>query len=193
MWVPDKDGQMRDVVLGFGELEGYIGAGEQYHGAITGRVCGRINNGEFHLNGEKYTLANNDGFGKPLRNHLHGGIMGFHRQVWDGVYFKTQKGEEGIQFSYFSENGEEGYPGNLEVKVSYLLDNDNKLNISYEATTDKATPVNITNHAFFNLNGEGNGDILDHKMKINADHYVEADEELIPTGAIKKVKGTPLD
>jgi len=193
MWVPDKDGNMTDVVLGFENLKGYINAGEPYHGAITGRVCGRINNGKFKLNGAEYILANNDGFGTPVKNHLHGGINGFHKQVWGAELFKNDNGEEGVVFTYFSVDSDEGFPGNLDVTVKYLLTNSNVMIIEYEASTDIPTIVNITNHSFFNLNGEGNGDILDHKMKIYAEKYVETDEELIPTGKIKPVEGTPLD
>lgn len=193
MWVPDKDGNMTDVVLGFGDLESYIHAGEPYHGAITGRICGRINNGKFTLNGTAYNIANNDGFGKPVKNHLHGGIKGFHKQVWIGELFKTINNEEGVLFRYHAEDGEEGFPGKLNVLVSYLLTSNNEMIIEYEASTDKLTLVNITNHSFFNLNGEGSGDILGHKMKIYADKYVETDKELIPTGKIKPVEGTPLD
>ncbi len=193
MWVPDKNGNMRDVVLGFGNLEGYMNAGEPYHGAITGRVCGRINNGTFTLNETEHTLANNDGFGKPVKNHLHGGINGFHKQVWQGDYFQNENEEEGVLFTYHSSDGEEGFPGNLEVRVKYILTNNNELIIKYEASTSKPTIVNITNHSFFNLNGEGNGDILSHKMKIYAEKYVETDQELIPTGKIKPVKDSPLD
>jgi aldose 1-epimerase len=193
MWVPDRAGQMRDVVLGFDKLDNYINAGEQYHGAITGRVCGRINNGKFTLNGADYILANNDGFGTPVKNHLHGGIYGFHKQVWNGVLFKNENGEEGVAFTYLSVDGEEGFPGNLDVRVTYILTNSNEIIIEYEALTDKPTLVNITNHAYFNLNGEGNGDILDQEMKLYADKYVETDKELIPTGEIKPVEGTPLD
>jgi len=192
-WVPDKDGKMTDVVLGFNNIEGYIKAGEPYHGAITGRICGRINNGKFILQGTEYILANNDGFGKPMKNHLHGGINGFHRQVWNGDLFTSKNGEEGVIFKYSSVDGEEGFPGNLKVQVKYLLSNNNEMIIEYEASTDKPTIVNITNHSFFNLNGEGNGDILNQKMKIYADKYVETDQELIPTGRIRTVEGTPLD
>jgi aldose 1-epimerase len=193
MWAPDKNGNMTDVILGFRDLESYINAGEPYHGAITGRICGRINNGKFVLNRTEYRLANNDGFGSPVKNHLHGGIKGFHKQVWHGKLFKNNEDEEGVVFSYRSVDGEEGFPGNLDVKVKYLLTNNNVMIIEYEAATDKPTIVNITNHSFFNLNGEGNGNILNHKMKIYAEKYVETDKELIPTGKIKLVKGTPLD
>jgi aldose 1-epimerase len=193
MWVPDKQKQLTDVVLGFDNLDSYINAGEPYHGAITGRVCGRINNASFSLDGTRYSLASNDGFGKPVRNHLHGGIEGFHRKVWNGVLFQNEHGEPGILFTYTSPDGEEGYPGQLDVEVQYLLTNDNELRIEYKATTNKPTLVNLTNHAFFNLNGEGNGNILDHQMKIFADKYIECDEELIPTGNLVTVDGSPLD
>jgi len=193
MWVPDRSGKMRDVVLGFKDLMGYISAGEPYHGAIVGRICGRIDDAEFTLDGIKYILAQNDLFGKPVRNHLHGGTKGFHRQVWDQEEFRNENGEEGIRFTYLSRDGEEGFPGNLSAEVTYLLSDDNEIIISYKATTDKPTIVNLTNHAYFNLNGEGNGDILGHMMKINAERYIECDEELIPTGNLKPVKGTPLD
>ena len=193
MWVPDKSGRMIDVVLGFDNLETYITAGEPYHGAITGRVCGRINNGKFELDGKEYVLANNDGFGKPEKNHLHGGVKGFHRQVWRADLFENKKGEEGVKFTYRSVDGEEGFPGNLEVIVTYLLTKQNEMQIDYQAVTDRLTPVNITNHAFFNLNGEGNGDVLGHQMKLYSDRYVETDAELIPTGKVKPVHRTPLD
>jgi aldose 1-epimerase len=193
MWVPDKRGRMTDVVLGFSKLKDYLNAGEPYHGAIVGRVCGRINGARFRLDGKEYTLASNDLFGTPVKNHLHGGIKGFHNQVWDGKAFNNSKGEQGVVFSYLSADGEEGYPGNLEVEVTCLLNEDDELIIDYKATTDKTTLVNLTNHAYFNLNGEGSGNILNHQMKVNAQKYIECDRELIPTGKLKPVKGTPLD
>ena len=193
MWVPDKRGQMTDVVLGFGKLKDYLTAGEPYHGATVGRVCGRINDARFCLDGKEYSLASNDLFGTPVKNHLHGGIKGFHNQVWDGEIFNNSKGEQGVVFRYLSADGEEGFPGNLEVEVTCLLNEDNELIIEYEATTDKPTLVNLTNHAYFNLNGEGSGNILNHQMKVNAGKYIECNSELIPTGKVKPVKGTPLD
>jgi|APIni6443716594_1056825.scaffolds.fasta_scaffold03905_3 aldose 1-epimerase len=193
MWVPDKTGKLTDVVLGFNNLKGYLSAGEPYHGAIVGRICGRMNKGRFSLEGYEFTLANNDLFGTPVKNHLHGGINGFHKQVWDGMGFENEKGEQGIIFSYFSKDGEEGFPGNLKVEITYLLTNKNELKIDYRATTDKPTIVNLTNHSYFNLNGEGNGDILHHQMKINAAKYIECDQELVPTGMLKQVESTPLD
>ena len=193
MWVPDKTGQLTDVVLGFNKLKDYLSAGEPYHGAIVGRICGRINKGKFFLDGKEYSLANNDLFGIPVKNHLHGGIKGFHRQVWDDMVFKNAKGEQGIVFKYYSKDGEEGFPGNLKVEVTYLLTDKNEVQINYKATTDRTTIVNLTNHAYFNLNGEGNGNILNHQMKIYAGKYIECDRELIPTGKLRPVKGTPLD
>jgi aldose 1-epimerase len=193
MWVPDKSGKMTDVVLGFGNLRDYLSAGEPYHGAIVGRICGRINDARFSLAGKEYLLASNDLFGVPVKNHLHGGPTGFHRQVWDASPFKNEKGEEGIVFKYFSKDGEEGFPGNLDVEVTYILSEKNELKIKYRATTDKPTLVNLTNHSYFNLNGEGNGNILNQQMKIAAERYIECDQELIPTGNLKLVKGTPLD
>ena len=193
MWVPDKTGCLTDVVLGFNKLSEYISAGEPYHGAIVGRICGRINGGRFTLDGNEYSLANNDLFGSPVKNHLHGGIKGFHKQVWDGNLFTNEKGEQGVVFTYFSKDGEEGFPGNLKVEVTYLLSTDNELIISYKATTDKPTLVNLTNHAYFNLNGEGNGNILNQLMKVTSSKYIECDRELIPTGKLKPVKDSPLD
>lgn len=193
MWVPDKSGRLIDVVLGFNKLNDYLSAGEPYHGAIVGRICGRINKARFSLDSKEYSLASNDLFGVPVKNNLHGGIKGFHKQVWDGTVFKNKNGEQGIVFKYFSKDGEEGFPGNLEVEVTYLLTDKNELTIDYNAITDKPTIVNLTNHAFFNLNGEGNGNILNHHMKIFAGKYIECDKELVPTGLLKPVKGTPLD
>jgi aldose 1-epimerase len=193
MWVPDKSGKMTDVVLGFNKLRDYLSAGEPYHGAIVGRICGRINDARFYLDGIEYSLAGNDLFGVPEKNHLHGGIEGFHKQVWDARQFSNKKGESEIEFTYLSRDGEEGFPGNLKVVATYTLTDKNELQIHYMAETDKPTLVNLTNHAYFNLNGEGNGNILNHQMKIYADKYIECDHELIPTGNLKNVKGTPLD
>ena len=193
MWVQDKTGKMTDVVLGFNSLSKYMNAGEPYHGAIVGRICARIDDARFTLGGNEYKLAENDLFGVPVKNHLHGGIMGFHRQVWDSKTFENEKKEQGVIFSYLSVDGEEGFPGNLGVEVKYLLTENNELKIEYLAVTDKPTLVNMTNHAYFNLNGEGNGNILDHQMKVNSEKYIETDAELIPTGLLKTVEGTPLD
>ena len=193
MWVPDRTGSMTDVLLGFNNLEDYLSSEEPYHGAIVGRICGRINNAKFSLDGTEYSLASNDLFGAPEKNHLHGGLKGFHVQVWDGKSFTRDNGDEGLLFTYASEDGEEGFPGKLEVEVSYVLTNNNELQIEYSAKTDKPTIVNMTNHSYFNLNGEGNGNILGHQMKLNSEKYVECDEELVPTGELKHVEGSPLD
>lgn len=193
MWVPDKKGSMIDVVLGFNKLNDYIIAAEPYHGATVGRICARIDDARFKLDNIEYKLAENDLFGVPVKNHLHGGINGFHKQIWDVRTFKNDKGEQGAEFSYLSKDGEEGFPGNLNAKITYLLTQNNELRIEYIATTDKPTLINMTNHAYFNLNGEGNGNILNHQMKVNAGKYVETDSELIPTGKLNPVENTPLD
>lgn len=193
LWVPDRDGTMRDVVLGFNTLEEYRDAGEPYHGAIVGRIAGRINNAQFELDGRVYEIAENDLFGEPRRNHLHGGFEGFHVKFWDGRKEVTAEGEEQVVFNYRSPHMEEGFPGNLDVEVRYTLTHDNAITIEYTASTDRPTILNLTNHAFFNLKGEGNGDILDHELVILAEAYIEGDDQLIPTGRLPSVDGTPLD
>ncbi len=193
MWVPDKNNRWADVVLGFESLDGYMNAKEKYHGAVVGRVCGRINNGTFDLNGIKYQLANNDSFGMPGNNHLHGGFGGFSFQVWSGKSSVNDQGEEALELTFFSKDGEDGYPGNLEVKVLYTLGNDNSMKITYSACTDKATIVNMTNHAYFNLHGNMSKTVLDHYICIHAENSIECNDQLIPTGNIIPVKETPLD
>lgn len=197
MWVPDRNGYMGDVVLGFDTLEGYRMAGEQYHGAIVGRVCGRIRNARFMLDGQEFLLASNDAYGKPVRNHLHGGIVAFHNRFWDSRKYITPSGEEAVEFTTYSPNGEEGYPGNLEVKVTYRLQENNCLRMECEATTDRLTPVNLTNHAFFNLQSflgvTDKKSILSHFLTLNASAIIECDSELIPTGRLLPVDGTLLD
>ena len=193
MWVPDRNGKWDDVVLGFDNINDYLTAEEKYYGAIVGRVCGRIGGGQFSLNGITYSLSNNDIFGKPVKNHLHGGVNGFSFQVWDGEVAKNEGGEETLALHYFSKDGEEGYPGNLKVKVIYTLGNNNSMKINYSAYTDKATIINLTNHAYFNLHGNTNNNVLDHFICIHANNSVECDEELIPTGNIISVKDTPLN
>jgi len=185
--VPDKNGAMADVVLGFDSLSGYMSSANPYFGGIIGRYGNRIAKGKFSLNGAEYTLAtNNDA------NHLHGGEKGFDKVIWNAK--ETSGGDsKGVELSYRSKDMEEGYPGNLNVKVFYLLNNQNELMIRYEANTDKPTHCNLTNHTYFNLKGEGNGDILDHQLKIAADWITPVDKTLIPTGAMMPVKGTPFD
>ncbi len=184
LYCPGKNGEMADIVLGFNSIEGYLNANEVFHGALIGRVGNRIAKGKFNLDGIEYTLPLNNG-----ANHLHGGPGGFHNVVWD----VKEVTKNSIVLSYLSEDGEMGYPGNLSAEVTYLLNDDNELEISYSATTDKSTPVNLTNHAFFNLAGEGNGTINDHILTINADMYTPVDSTLIPFGENEAVEGTPFD
>lgn len=184
--VPDKNGKFEDVVLGYDKLDGYL-KDSPYFGALIGRYGNRIAKGKFTLNGKTYTLATNDG-----ANHLHGGLKGFDKVVWDAEIVKTEN-SVGLKLSYLSKDGEEGYPGNLSCSVTYTLTNENELKIDYEATTDKPTPVNLTHHGYFNLAGQGNCDILNHVMMINADKYTPVDDGLIPTGELKSVKDTPMD
>lgn len=180
---PDKNGNTGNIVLGFDNLEQYL-TGHPYFGAIIGRYGNRIAGGNFKIDGVSYQLAKNNG-----NNALHGGIVGFDKVVWKPKIVETENGE-GLQLTYFSEDMEEGYPGNLNVTVLYeLIDND--LVISYWANTDKSTPVNLTNHSYFNL--AGTGTILDHTLKLKASNYTPVDQELIPTGEILPVEGTPFD
>ena len=183
--VPDKSGNLDDIVLGFDDLRSYLD-GHPYFGAIVGRYANRIAGGMFELEGVAYSLATNDG-----KNHLHGGIKGFDKVVWDPEPFKGEN-EVGIKLSYLSKDMEEGYPGNLNVKVTYRLTNENQLMIDYLAETDKACPVNLTHHGYFNLTG-GKENILNHEMMISARSYVVIDENLIPTGEIRNLKGTEMD
>jgi aldose 1-epimerase len=184
--VPDKSGNLGDIVLGYDKVDGYL-QNPTYFGAIVGRYANRIANATFTLDGVKYTLAKNDG-----PNSLHGGLNGFNKQLWEAKEFKNGKGV-GVAFSYLSKDGEEGYPGNLKVKVIYTLTDDNQLIVDYEATTDKATPLNLSQHTYFNLAGEGNGDILGHHLLLNADRFTPVDKTLIPTGELRAVQGTPMD
>ncbi len=182
--VPDKDGKMTDVVVGFKGLEDYAKSTESYFGATIGRVGNRIAKGEFSLDGKKYTLFKNNG-----PNTLHGGKKGFQAVVWDA----SQPDDSTVILTYLSKDMEEGFPGNLNVKVTYSLTGDNGFKCEYEATTDKKTVVNLTNHAFFNLNGEGSGTILNHSVQLFADKYTPIDSTMIPTGKIEQVAGTPFD
>jgi aldose 1-epimerase len=184
--VPDKTGKFDDVVLGHDSLDGYL-VNPPYFGVIVGRYANRIGNATFTLDGVKYTLAKNNG-----PNSLHGGVSGFNKQVWEAKTIKDPTGV-GVTFSYTSKDGEEGYPGNLKVEVTYVLTDENQLVIDYEATTDKATQLNLSQHSYFNLAGEGSGDILGHHLTLNADRFTPVDKTLIPTGEIRSVQGTPLD
>ncbi|ELX09364.1 aldose 1-epimerase Mro [Janthinobacterium sp. HH01] len=181
---PDRNGQLADVCLGFDDPAAYLGE-SHYFGALIGRYGNRIANGRFTLDGETYQLDVNNGI-----NHLHGGQDGFHRRLWEAESFATPK-SAGLILSYLSPDGEQGYPGNLEVTVIYELRNDNELRIAFHAISDKATPVNLTNHAYFNLAGKG--DILAHELTIVADAYTPVDSGLIPTGELPTVAGTPFD
>ena len=183
---PDRDGRYADVVLGFDRLEDYL-AGHPYFGALVGRYGNRIAKGKFTLDGKQYTLAVNNG-----ENHLHGGIKGFDKAVWQARGAIKKTGVE-LALAYTSADGEEGYPGNLAVKVVYTLTDSNELKIEYSATTDKPTPVNLTNHSYFNLAGQGSGDVLGHELTIAADRFTPIDKGLIPTGELRPVAGTPFD
>jgi aldose 1-epimerase len=183
---PDKDGTPADIALGFPGLDGYL-VNSPYFGAIIGRYANRIGHAKFTLDGKTYTLSANDG-----ENTLHGGPKGFHKAVWKVTPF-TKKNSCGLTLTYTSPDGEGGFPGNLNTTVVYTLTDKNELEFEYTATTDKATPVNLTQHSYFNLHGEGEGTILDHRITIFADRYVAVDKSLIPTGELAKVDGTPMD
>jgi aldose 1-epimerase len=184
--VADRDGKLEDVVLGFDDLKDYL-AGHPMYGATVGRVANRIAKGRFTLDGKEYKLAVNSG-----PNAIHGGRKGFDKVVWKAEALSKPDGVA-VQFNYRSRDGEEGYPGNLSTTVTYTLTNDNELKITYAAATDKPTPVNLTNHSYFNLAGGGLGDVLGHELMLAADEYTPADNTMIPTGEIKSVRGTPLD
>lgn len=182
--VKDKNGKPVDVVVGFNSAKGFKNSTEPYFGATIGRVGNRIAKGKFTLEGKQYQVPLNNG-----KNALHGGVKGFQDVVWDAE--KTN--ENTLVFSYVSPDGEQGFPGNLKVKVTYTITDDNSIKMDYEATTDKTTIVNLTNHAFFNLNGEGSGTILNHELQIYANEFTPVDEGLIPNGELKSVKNTPFD
>lgn len=190
LFVPDRAGQLADVVLGYNSVADYARA-QLYVGAVVGRVGNRIAQGRFTLDGKTYALAtNNAPVGRPC--HLHGGNVGFDRVLWSATP-ELQAGTPILTLRHLSRDGEEGYPGNLDVVVRYALTNDNVLRVDYRATTDRATPVNLTQHAYFNLKGEGRGDVLDHELTLNASRYTPVDAGLIPTGRLASVGGTPLD
>jgi aldose 1-epimerase (EC 5.1.3.3) len=182
--VPDKNGQPGNVVLGYDSLGGFLQSNNPYFGCLVGRYANRIANAKFTLDGKTYTLAaNNNG------NSLHGGIKGFDKVIWNA----EPLGDTSVKLTYFSKDGEEGYPGNLQAEVIYTLNADNALKIEYTATTDKATPVNLTNHCYFNLSGGTDSTILDHELMLKADKYTKVNENLIPTGENPPVSGTPMD
>jgi aldose 1-epimerase len=182
--VPGKDGRMRDVVVGLKSLEDFGASSEPYFGATIGRFGNRIAKGQFSLDGQQYSLPANNG-----PNTLHGGKKGFQSVVWNA----RQLNDSTLELTYLAKDGEEGFPGNLNVKVTYGLTAANEVTMDYEATTDKPTVVNLTNHAFFNLNGEGSGTINNHLLQINATRYTPVDATLIPTGKLEPVAGTPFD
>jgi aldose 1-epimerase len=184
--VPDGAGKLGDVILGFDNLGQYFGD-HPYFGAIVGRVGNRIAKGRFALHGATYTLAANNG-----PNHLHGGLKGFDKKIWQAEPMESADGPA-LKLTYLSKDGEEGYPGNLTSTVIYTVTGRNELKIDTSATTDKATPVNLTHHAYFNLEGPGSGDVLGHEVTMAAERYTPVDDTLIPTGEIAGVKGTPMD
>ncbi len=184
LFVPDKNGKLDDVVLGYDSLKQYL-TGNLYFGAMIGRYGNRIANGKFSLSGKDYQLAKNNGV-----NALHGGPGGFHKVYWRVTPIKESNS---LKMTYHSADGEEGYPGNLDVSLTYSLTDKNEVVIDYEATTDQETIINLTHHSFFNLTGAGSGEVLNHELTINADAFLPVNAGLIPTGELKKVKGTPFD
>ena len=184
--VPDRKGKFDDVVLGYDSVDGYL-TNKAFFGALIGRYGNRIGHGKFTLNGTAYTLPKNDG-----DNTLHGGPEGFNKRLWTAKDVSGPKGQA-LELTYLSADGEEGFPGNLSAKVVYTLTDQNELTIAYSATTDKETVVNLTNHSYFNLAGQGNGDILSHQLMIRGDHITPVDDALIPTGELQPVKGTLFD
>jgi len=183
---PDRRGRITDIVLGYADAKGYV-SDISYFGALIGRYANRIARGRFTLNNVEYRLPQNNGV-----NHLHGGVRGFHKVVWQPREMTRAHGVA-LQLTYLSKDNEEGYPGNLAVTATYILSDANELRIEYSASTDKETVVNLTHHSYFNLAGAGMGDVLQHKVRINADRFTPVDDTLIPTGELKAVKGTPFD
>ena len=184
--VPDRDGKLDDITLGFDDLPGYLN-NDPFFGVVAGRYANRIAKGQFKLNGKDYRLAINNG-----PNHLHGGTTGFNKRFWSAVAL-NEEGKEGVRLTYESPDREEGYPGKVTTQIDYTLNESNELRIEYQAVSDTPTPINLTNHAYWNLGGEGSGHIGDHELTLNADLYTPVDETLIPTGEIRCVNETPLD
>jgi aldose 1-epimerase len=184
LYVPDRNGNLADIVQGYDNINDYLHGNKPYMGAICGRCANRIAGGKFTLNEREYSLPVNNG-----HNHLHGGLKGFDKVVWNEVKHSTNH----IQLDYFSKDGEEGYPGNLKVSVIYTFTDQDELKIDYSATTDITTIINLTSHSYFNLAGEGSGDVLNQLLMINANFFTPVDNTSVPTGEIRKVKGTPMD
>ncbi len=187
LMMPDRNGRIQDVVLGYDNMEGYLGDTNPYHGAIIGRHCNRIEDAQFELDDHLYKLAENDG-----KNHLHGGFIGFDKVIWKAEPFHTDQGPS-VRFYYYSQDGEENYPGNLDVQVTYTLTDRYELVISYDAVADQKTVINLTNHSYFNLAGQGSGAILDHEVKLEADEFTDINDDCIPNGQILPVADTALD
>jgi aldose 1-epimerase len=185
--MPDSGGRVAEITLGFDTLEGYL-ARHPYFGALVGRFANRIAAGRFQLEGKTYTLACNE----KGKNHLHGGNVGFDKRIWQTEELR-EPGRVGLRFSYVSPDGEEGYPGELAVTVIYALSEQNELSFEYQAETTKPTPINLTNHTYWNLRGAGSGTVYDHELMLNCSRYLPANEQLLPTGEILSVEGTPLD
>lgn len=184
IFVPDKNGNFVDIALGYDTIQEYVNGNGPFMGAVVGRCANRIAKGKFTLEGKEYSLAVNNG-----PNHLHGGNKGFDKVVWD----VTKSSSSMVELSYFSKDGEESYPGNVNAKVTYTLTDENELRMDYHATTDKTTVFNLAGHSYFNMAGEGSGDALSQELMINADFFTPIDETCIPNGEIKSVKGTPMD
>ncbi len=188
LYVPDKNGELADIVCGFDSISDYIADKASYSGSIVGRYANRISGCGFKLNGKRYDLAGNE----VGRGHLHGGLVGFNRRIWDAEAFSAD-GEDKLVLSLFSPDGEEGYPGNLAVKVTYIFDDNNTLTLHYEAETDADTVVNMTSHAYFNLNGYDGGSVMEQELFIDADRYDEVNDVLIPESEPVSVEGTDFD
>src|SRR5829696_702336 len=187
IWVPDRDDQLANVTLGFADLAGYLDHNDPYFGCVAGRYANRIANGRFTLDRKTYQLPTNDG-----SNHLHGGVRGFNKRVWDAEEIR-EDAAAGVRLTRVSLDGEEGYPGTLTAQVTYLFDDDNRLRIDYHAETDRPTIVNLTNHTYWNLAGEGTGSIEDHVMRFVASRYTPVDASLTPSGELAPVIDTPFD